>query len=87
MYLRISCSAAILPEFAYLINSCPIYQTFEKAFGVKPVAVYKAVDFLVKLNSEDELRKINPDFAELKKNKKEARVDNDSFGNRYGKGQ
>ena len=29
------------------VTSCPMYLTFEKAFGIKPVAVYKAVDFLV----------------------------------------
>jgi len=27
------------------VMPCPMYQTFEKAFGVSPVATYKAVDF------------------------------------------
>ena len=59
---------------------CPTYKTFEKALGVTPAAVYKAVDFLVLLNSEEELRNIDPDFAVLRKIKAEAGISNDSFG-------
>ncbi|MCL2296361.1 MAG: PhzF family phenazine biosynthesis protein [Methanomassiliicoccaceae archaeon] len=59
---------------------CPSYPAFERAFGITPAAVYKAVDFLVMLNSEKELRDIDPDFAALKKIKEEAGIDNDSFG-------
>jgi PhzF family phenazine biosynthesis protein len=62
------------------VTSCPAYQTFEKAFGVKPVAVYKAVDFLVLLDSVETLRSINPDFSILRQIKTEAELDNDSFG-------
>jgi len=62
------------------VSIYPTYQTFEKPLNVKPVAVYKAVDFLVLLNSEEELRKINPDFTMLKKIKEEAGIDNDCFG-------
>ena len=59
---------------------CPEYQSFERSFHVKPAAVYKATDFLVLLDSEEELRNINPDFSTLKKIKEEAGIDNDSFG-------
>jgi len=62
------------------VSIYPTYQTFEKAFNVKPVAVYKAVDFLVLLNNEEELRKINPDFTMLKNIKEDAGIDNDCFG-------
>jgi PhzF family phenazine biosynthesis protein len=59
---------------------CPTYLTFERAFGVIPISVYKAVDFLLLLNGEDELRNINPDFSVLKRIKDEAGIANDSFG-------
>ncbi|MCL2052681.1 MAG: PhzF family phenazine biosynthesis protein [Lachnospiraceae bacterium] len=62
------------------VTVCPAYQTFEKAFDVKPVDVYKAVDFLVLLEDEQELKNINPDFITLKNIKSEAGIDNDSFG-------
>jgi len=59
---------------------CPTYQAIEKSFNLSPTAVYKAVDFLALLDSEEKLRNINPDFAILKEIKAEAGVDNDSFG-------
>ena len=62
------------------VTLCPMYQTFEKAFGVKSVAVHKAVDFLVLVDSEETLRNIKPDFSILKSIKDEAELDNDSFG-------
>ena len=62
------------------VKPCPTYQTFEKAFGVKPVAVYKTVDFLVFVDNEETLQKINPDFSILKQIKTEAELENDSFG-------
>ena len=62
------------------VTVCPMYKSFEKSFGIKAVAIYKAVDFLVLLNSEDELRSIDPDFIALKSIKEEAGIDNDSFG-------
>ena len=62
------------------VSVCPAYQTFENAFGVTPVAVCKAIDFLVLLSSEEELRSIKPDFRILKELKDEAGLDNDSFG-------
>jgi predicted PhzF superfamily epimerase YddE/YHI9 len=54
--------------------------TFEKAFGINPVAVYKAADFLVLVDSESTLANICPDFALLKDIKAEAGIENDSFG-------
>ena len=62
------------------VTACPAYQTFEKAFGIRPSATYKAADFLVLVDSEDSLRNIKPDFNILKKIKAEAGMDNDSFG-------
>ena len=62
------------------VAPCPIYQTFEKAFGIKPVEVFKAVDFLVMLENEETLRSLNPDFAVLKQLKDEVGLDTDSFG-------
>jgi len=62
------------------VAPCPTYKAFEKAFGVAPVAVYKAVDFLILLDSEETLRNIQPDFVTLKKIKEEAGIDSDCFG-------
>jgi PhzF family phenazine biosynthesis protein len=59
---------------------CPTYQTFEKAFGIKPDATYKAVDFLILLDNEEAVRNINPDFTALRQIKVEAEMDSDSFG-------
>lgn len=62
------------------VTLCLMYHTFEKAFGIKPAAVYKAVDFLVLVDNEDTLRNIKPDFSLLTQIKNEADLDNDSFG-------
>ena len=62
------------------VTHCPTYQALEKAFGVKPVAAYKAVDFLVLVDSVETLRSISPDFSVLKQIKTEADLSNDSFG-------
>ena len=65
---------------AWRVAPCPMYQSLEKAFGVKPVAAYKAVDFLILVDSEETLRNINPDFSVLKQIKTEAELETDSFG-------
>jgi PhzF family phenazine biosynthesis protein len=62
------------------VTPCPSYQTFEKSFGVKPVAVFKAVDFLVLVDSEETLQNIKPDFSLLKRIKSEEGLDSDRFG-------
>jgi len=62
------------------VAPCPMYPTFEKAFGIKPSAAYKAADFLILVDSEETLRSIRPDFQILKQIKAEAGIDNDSFG-------
>ena len=62
------------------VTPCPVYQTFEKAFGIKPAAVYKAADFLALIDNEETLRDIKPDFSVLKRIKTEAGLDHDSFG-------
>jgi len=62
------------------VTPCPIYQTFEKAFGIKPAAAYKAADFLALVDSVETLHNINPDFSVLKQIKTEAKLDDDNFG-------
>jgi len=62
------------------VAPCPIYQTFINSFNISPVAVYKAIDFLVLLDSEETLRNIRPDFVALKQIKTEAKLENDIFG-------
>jgi len=48
------------------VEPCPIYPAFERAFGVKPAAAFKAVDFMVLLDSEQTLRELKPDLAALR---------------------
>ncbi len=62
------------------VSKTNTYTTIEKALGIKPLAVYKAVDFLVLVDHEKTLRNISPDFSLLKQIKTEADVGNDSFG-------
>jgi len=62
------------------VVACPTYSSFEKALGLKPLATYRAVDFLVLLDSEETLQNLSPDFAALKQLKTEAQVPHDSFG-------
>ena len=59
---------------------CPMYETFGKAFDATPAAAYKAVDFLVLMDSEEAVRNIKPEFTILKSIRAEAGIDNDSFG-------
>ena len=54
---------------------CPV---IKNALGVRPFLVYRSIDFLVLLGSEDEVRAINPDFALLKQLKSE--MGHDRFG-------
>jgi len=62
------------------VTACPMYKAFEESFDITPAATYKAVDFLVLLNNEEELLSISPDYFALKNIKEEAKVGNDSFG-------
>jgi len=57
---------------------CNSYQIFEKAFGAKPDAEYKAVDFLLLMENEETVRNLEPDFAVLKQIG--AGFDDPSFG-------
>jgi len=61
-------------------EECPLYPVFEKALGVRPLAAYKSIDFLVLLESEEALLGVTPDFAALKNLKAEAGLDHDRFG-------
>ena len=62
------------------VAPCSNYPVFENALGTKPVEAYKAVDFLVLVDSEERLREITPDFFMLRQIKTEAGLENDSFG-------
>ncbi|MDR0771415.1 MAG: PhzF family phenazine biosynthesis protein [Burkholderiales bacterium] len=62
------------------VSPCPMYPTFEKALGVKPIAAYKAADFLVLLDSVQTLQNIRPDFSILKQIKADAGIADDNFG-------
>jgi PhzF family phenazine biosynthesis protein len=62
------------------VAECPMYQTIEKALGVRPTAVYKSIDILVLLDNEEAVLGINPDFSLLKELKAEAKLDHDRFG-------
>lgn len=62
------------------VAACPMYSTFEKGFGIQPISTYKSVDFLVLVDSEETLRKLQPNFSILQQIKTEAGLDNDSFG-------
>ena len=58
----------------------PAYPVIEKALGVKPLAVYYGLDFLVTVKDENVLRGIEPDFEALKGLKAEAGTGTDDFG-------
>ena len=60
------------------VKPCKVYQVFEKAFGIKPIADYKAVDFLLLVESEEVLRNIRPDYSILRQIADE--VDSSDFG-------
>lgn len=62
------------------VTLCPMYKSFEKALGVELVATYKAVDFLILIDSGETLQNIKPDFSILKQIKSEAGINDDSFG-------
>ena len=62
------------------VAPCPSYPCFEKAFGISPVATFKAADFLVLVDSEETVRNLRPDFFELMHIKTEAGLDNDNIG-------
>jgi PhzF family phenazine biosynthesis protein len=65
---------------AYAAAEIPIYDIFEKALGVKPIAAYKALDFIVEVDSQETLLNINPDFELLKQIKTEAKMSHNDFG-------
>ena len=62
------------------VSPCPTYPIFEKSLGIKPVAAYHSIDFLLLLESEECLRKVQPDFALLKQIKSEAGLQHDCLG-------
>ena len=59
---------------------CPAYPAFEQSFGIKPLATYKSIDFLVLLKSEETLQRISPVFSMLRRLKEDAGLDHDRFG-------
>jgi len=62
------------------VAACPVYPAFEKAFDVGPVAVYKAVDFLVEFDHEDTVRNLSPDFSAFERLSAEAGLKSGRFG-------
>ncbi|MCL2386069.1 MAG: PhzF family phenazine biosynthesis protein [Defluviitaleaceae bacterium] len=62
------------------VVECPMYSVIESALGVRPVAVYKGIDFLVLLDDEETLLRVAPDFTALKRLKEEAGLNHDMFG-------
>jgi PhzF family phenazine biosynthesis protein len=61
-------------------EECPVYPAIVKALGVKPLAVYKARDFMVLVEDEETVRRINPDFAAFDQIKAEVGLAHDLFG-------
>ncbi|MCL2603992.1 MAG: PhzF family phenazine biosynthesis protein [Defluviitaleaceae bacterium] len=59
---------------------CPAYPSIERALGIKPLAVYKSIDFMVLVKDEKTLRRLNPVFAVLGQLKSEAGLEHDRFG-------
>ena len=62
------------------VSPRPVYGAFEKAFGFRPSAAFKALDFLVLADSEETVRNLKPDFFALRQLKAEAGIDDDDFG-------
>jgi len=56
------------------------YSSIERAFGLSNYSVYKSADLLVVLESEEAVRRVMPDFEELKRVKDEAEMSGDGFG-------
>jgi len=61
-------------------EECPAYSSIGQALGVEPIAVFKSIDFMVLVEDEETLRRLNPDFAILGQVKAEAGLDHDRFG-------
>jgi len=61
-------------------KECPAYPSIEKAFGIKPLAVFQSIDFMLLVKDEKTLRSLSPDFTALARIKSEAGLDNDRFG-------
>ena len=61
-------------------EECPTYPSIEKALGIKPLAVFQSIDFMVLVKDEETLRYLNPCFTALAGIKAEAGLDHDRFG-------
>jgi PhzF family phenazine biosynthesis protein len=61
-------------------DECPAFSSIEKALGVKPLAVFKARDFLVLVENEETVRRISPDFAAFEQIKADAGLNSDIHG-------
>jgi len=62
------------------VEPCSMYPIFADALGIAPTAAYLADDFLLLLDSEEELRSMKPDFVTLKQIKPIAGLTSDNFG-------
>ena len=65
---------------AYGAVPIPIYDAFTKGLGVKIIEAYKALDYMVLVDSEETLLNINPNFEALKNLKTEANIAGNDFG-------
>ncbi|MCL1882304.1 MAG: PhzF family phenazine biosynthesis protein [Defluviitaleaceae bacterium] len=65
---------------AAFAEECAVYPSIEESLGVKPLAVYKSIDFMVLVKDEETLRSIEPNFSVLMGLKSEAKLDHDRFG-------
>ena len=72
---------ALLLDFPSLPAArVPDYPAFRASFGCGNLGAYKALDFMVVLESEAQVRGLKPDLNALMKVKEEAGLTDDSFG-------
>jgi len=48
------------------IELCDISKQIEKAFGIKPIATFASIDYIVVFNNEEDMRNAKPNLALLK---------------------
>lgn len=49
-----------------LVEPSPVPPAVKDAFGIEPVECFKGMDYLLVLNTEEEIRQLDPDFNKLK---------------------
>ena len=61
-------------------KECHVHPAIGKALGVKPLAVFKSIDFLVLVESEDALRRLRPDMSALRQIAHDRDISGDCLG-------